>query len=93
MHVFSVWSPGHPCPRVLGRLLSTRLYPGPRDIFATNMTGANKIVVANLSRPKSEHGHIPIRVEPGGARCQVIILDDTAETHKVTAVHGRYESM
>jgi beta-lactamase superfamily II metal-dependent hydrolase len=93
VHVFSVWSPGQPCPRVLGRLLSTRLYPGPRDIFATNMTEANKIVVANLSRLKSEHGHILIRVEPGGARYKVIILDDTAETYKVTAVHGPYESM
>jgi hypothetical protein len=93
VHVFSVWSPGQPCPRVLGRLLSTRLYPGPRGIFATNMTEANKIVVANLSRLKSEHGHIVIRVEPGGARYQVIILDDAAETYKVTAVHGPYESM
>ncbi len=91
--VFSVWSPGQPGPRVWRRLLSQRLYPGPRDIFATNMTEANKTVIADMSRLKSEHGHILVRVEPGGARYRVIILDDSAETYKVTAVHGPYESM
>jgi beta-lactamase superfamily II metal-dependent hydrolase len=90
--LFSVWSPGQPGPRVLNRLLSTRIYPGPRDIFATNMHEANEIVVANMAQLKSRHGHIVIRVAPGGASYKVIILDDTAETYTVTAVHGPYES-
>ena len=93
VHLFSVWSPGQPCPRVWRRLLSTRLYTGPRDIFATNMTEAAKTVIADMSKLKSEHGHILVRVEPGGARYRVIILDDAAETYKVTAVHGPYDSM
>lgn len=92
VHLFSVWSASHPCPRVWRRLMSTRLYPGPRDVFATNMTQANKTVVAGLSALKSEHGHIVVRVEPGGSRYRVIILDDTSETGKITAVHGPYES-
>ena len=77
---------------MLNRLLSTRLYPGPRDIFATNMHEANEIVVANIARLKSKHGHIVVRVAPGGASYNVIILDDATETYKVTAVHGPYES-
>jgi hypothetical protein len=92
VHIFSVWSPGQPGPRVLRRLLSDRLYPGPRDIFATNMAEANSIVVADISKLKSKHGHIVVRVEPGGGSYRVIILDDTAETYRVTAVHGPYES-
>lgn len=48
--------------------------------------------MANVARLKSRHGHIVIRVAPGGASYKVIILDDTAETYTVTAVHGPYES-
>jgi hypothetical protein len=35
VHIIQVWSPSHPSPRTLRRLLSNRIYPGPRDIFAT----------------------------------------------------------
>ena len=31
-------------------------------------------------------------VEPGGDRFWVVILDDAAESYRVTAVHGPYES-
>ena len=88
-----VWSSDHPGHRVLARLYSTRLYPGPRDIFATNMIEANKIVIGPLlDRLKSDQGHILIRVARGGATYHVIILDDSAETYKVKAVHGPYSS-
>ena len=33
-----------------------------------------------------------IRVEPGGASYRVIILDDSAESYVVKAVHGPYEA-
>ena len=93
VHIIQVWSPSHPSPRPLRRMLSTRVYPGPRDIFATNMMKANKIVIgSNLDRLKSDQGHIVVRVEPGGDSFKVIILDDSAETYKVVAVHGPYAS-
>lgn len=92
VHVFSVWSPGQPGPRVLHRLVSERLYPGPRDIFATNMTEAAKVVIMNISKVISQHGHIVIRVENGGNSYRIFILDDTAETYRVLATHGPYES-
>ncbi len=93
VHIIPVWAPSHPGSRVLNRLLSTRLYPGPRDIFATNMMEANKIVIgSNLEKLKSDQGHILVRVVPEGDTYHVIILDDSAETYKVVAVHGPYRS-
>jgi hypothetical protein len=76
---------------VLRRLLSTRLYPGPREIFATNRMEANRVVIGGAPFA-SEHGHIVVRVEPGGARYRIIILDDSAETGRIIAVHGPYDS-
>jgi beta-lactamase superfamily II metal-dependent hydrolase len=91
--VLSVWSPGQPGPRVFRRLTSNRLYPGPRDIFATNMAEANEMVVSGLTEGlASRHGHIVIRVEPGGASYRVFVLDDTSESGKVLATHGPYQS-
>jgi beta-lactamase superfamily II metal-dependent hydrolase len=93
VHILSVYAPSQPGQRVLNRLLSTRLYPGPRDIFATNIMEENKIVIGEaLARLKSDQGHVLVRVAPGGDRYQVIILDDSAETYRVKAVHGPYES-
>jgi beta-lactamase superfamily II metal-dependent hydrolase len=93
VHIIQVWAPSHPSPRTLRRLLSTRLYPGPRDIFATNMMEANRVVIGNdLDRLKSQQGHILVRVEPGGGSYHVAILDDSAETFRVRAVHGPYQA-
>ena len=91
--VIPVWSSDHPGHDVLDRMYATRLYPGPRDVFATNMIEANKIVIGPLlDRLASSQGHIVIRVAPGGATYQVIILDDSAETYRVTKVHGPFQS-
>ena len=38
--IVPVWTPGHPEHDVLERMLSERLYPGPWEVFATNMMGA-----------------------------------------------------
>jgi beta-lactamase superfamily II metal-dependent hydrolase len=93
VHIIQAWSPSHPSPRVLRRLLSTGLYPGPRDIFATNIMEANKIVIGStLEKLKSDQGHIVVRVGPDGESFKVFILDDSAETFKITAVHGPYKS-
>jgi hypothetical protein len=90
--ILPVWDSAHPTHRAYYRLQSTFLYPGPRDIFATNMHEANRLVVVGLDRLKSDRGHITIRVEPGGNRYRISILDDSAETFEVTAIHGPYDS-
>jgi hypothetical protein len=91
--IIPVWSADHPGHDVLDRMYSTRLYPGPRDVFATNMIEANKLVIGPLlDRLASSQGHILIRVAPGGASYQVIVLDDAAETYRVTRVFGPFAS-
>jgi hypothetical protein len=93
VHIMQVYAPSHPGHRVLGRLLSTRLYPGARDIFATNIMDATRTVIGDsLERLKSRQGHILVRVAPPGDAFHVIIVDDSAEDFKVTAVHGPYAS-
>ncbi len=88
-----VWSSDHPAHDVLERLYSTRLYPGPRDVFATNMIEANRIVIGPmLDRLASASGHVVVRVAPGGGSYRVIVLDDAAETFAVKAVHGPYDA-
>jgi len=91
--IVPVWSANHPGEDVLTRMYSTRLYPGPRDVFATNMTDANRAVIGTmLDRLKSSQGHILIRVAPGGETFRVLILDDAAETYQVKAIFGPYQS-
>jgi beta-lactamase superfamily II metal-dependent hydrolase len=88
-----VWSADHPGHDVLERMFSERLYPGHRDVFATNMLEANHLVIGPLlDRLKSAQGHIVVRVDPGGDTFHVIILDDSAETYRVKAIHGPYQS-
>jgi Metallo-beta-lactamase superfamily len=89
--IIPVWSSDHPGHDVLDRMYSTRLYPGPRDVFATNMIEANRVVIGPLlDRLASAQGHIVIRVAPGGASYQVMILDDTAETYRVKSPFGPF---
>jgi len=90
--VLNVWESAHPTGRVYHRLQSARIYPGPRDIFATNIHDANLLVVVGLDRLRSSHGHVVIRVLPGGGSFRVIVLDDSGETYKVESVHGPYQS-
>jgi hypothetical protein len=91
--VIPVWSSDHPGHDVLDRMYSLRLYPGPRDVFATNMIEANKIVIGPLlDRLAGTQGHIVVRVAPGGTSYRVIILEDSSESYAVKAVHGPYES-
>jgi beta-lactamase superfamily II metal-dependent hydrolase len=91
--IIPVWSADHPGHDVLDRMYSTRLYARPRDVFATNMIDANRIVIGPLlDRLASAQGHILIRVAPGGGTYQVFILDDAAETYQVRRVFGPFTS-
>lgn len=57
------------------------------------MTDANKPRLGiNLNRLKSLHGHIVVRVSPGGDEYYVYVLDDNNEDYKVTGVFGPYQS-
>ena len=91
--IVPAWAPTHPSPDVLKRLLSTRVYPDPRDIFVVEFRDVTKAATgARASQVASDHGHVVVRVEPGGARYWVLVLDDTTESYRVTSVHGPYQS-
>ena len=91
--LLQVWSSDHPAHDVLDRMLSRDLYPGDRDVLATNMSEANRVVIGPmLDRLLSARGHIVIRVDKGGATYRAIIVDDADEAMRVTAVHGPYTS-
>ncbi len=91
VHIIQVWVPSQPNGSTLNRMQSKRIYPGERDIFATNVMEETKAVVGNsLARLKSQQGHIVIRVNPGGNDYMIYILDDSAETFKIKTIHGAY---
>lgn len=90
--VVSFWAASHLESKVLGRLLSPAILPTSCDIFSTNMLESMQAANPEIAKLKSRHGHVVIRVVPGGDEYRVLILDDTAETFKVTAVHGPYPS-
>lgn len=91
--VVPAWAATHPSPDVLKRMLSTRVYPQPRDIFITSFRPETKAAIGGRAKQvASDHGHVVIRVEPGGSRYWVMVLDDTAETYRVRSVHGPYKS-
>lgn len=93
VHIIPSWSPTHPAPSVLKRLLSERAYPGPRDVFLVQFREPTKAAIGpRAKRVQSDGGHIVVRVAPGGGSYQVLILDDSTESYEVIAVHGPYLS-
>lgn len=93
VHIIQTWSPSHPSSSVLERIMSEGTYPGPRDVFATNIMEENRIVIGSrVNQMKSQQGHIVIRVNPGGDTYMIYILDDSEENFKIKSLHGPYKS-
>jgi hypothetical protein len=88
----SVWDSGHPTSAVWHRLNSTRLYPGPREVFATDLHAGVGVVISGIEKLASDRGHIVLRVSPGGGEFRVIIVDDSTESHHISKVFGPYQS-
>lgn len=88
------WSSDHPGEEVLRRLTSERLYPGPRDLFTTDMLPANELVIGDriLKNYRNLHGHVVVRVAPGGDSYTIYVLDDFSPRREVMAVFGPYIS-
>lgn len=80
------WSADHPGQGVFTRLTSKYLYPGDRDLFATNMMDANRAVIGpRLDEAyKSTQGHIVVRVDPDGKSYRVVIVDEASLRVKAT---------
>jgi hypothetical protein len=105
VHILSTYAASQPGPGVLRRLRADRVYPGPRDVFMTNWMWPGRRehmvklygeadaawLVGELDRIASNQGHVVVRVEPGGRRYRVFVLDDSREDGGVRSVHGPYE--
>lgn len=106
IHILSTYASSQPGPDVLRRLQSDRVYPGPRDVFMTNWMWPGRRdhmvklygeadaawLVEQLNGIAANQGHVLVRVEPGGARYRVMVLDDSREDGAVLSVHGPYAS-
>jgi beta-lactamase superfamily II metal-dependent hydrolase len=93
VQIIQSWDYLHPASETLNRMLSTEIYPGKRDIFATNIIDLTREMVGPpINELKSQQGHIVVRVAEGGEAYTVYILDDAAESFVVKAIHGPYQS-
>jgi beta-lactamase superfamily II metal-dependent hydrolase len=91
--IIPAWHATHPDHGVVRRLLTQRIYPGPRDLFITTLLPAPAAVFSYLGHPfASTEGHIVVRVAKGGASYSVFVLDDTDEGGRIKAVFGPYAS-
>jgi hypothetical protein len=85
------WSPTHPSQDALKRMMASRLHPGPHDIFATLLRPPTRASIGSRAdQLKADHGHIVVRVAPGGESYRVYVLDDTTEARTVHGVFGPY---
>ncbi len=93
MWVLESWHASHPAMSVLANLYSRTLYPGDRDVFCLSLNPATALAASRFSDSfKSSQGHILVRVEPGGGRYSVLVLDDADESDRVKASFGPYMS-
>jgi hypothetical protein len=92
--VLPAWSPTHPSADVLKRMLSTRIYPDPRDVFIVQFREPTRASIGGrANQVAGADGHVVIRVEPGGARYRVFVLDNTSTERRITSVHGPYDAL
>jgi beta-lactamase superfamily II metal-dependent hydrolase len=89
-----VWSSDHPGHEVLVRMTSKKIWPDERDLFATNMLEANRLVIGDLidRSYKSTQGHIVLRVLPQGKEYYVYVLNNMDVNRNVTGTFGPYQS-
>jgi beta-lactamase superfamily II metal-dependent hydrolase len=102
--IANVWASRQIDPETLARLRSPRIYPGPREIFATNGMWdgrADHILLTfgeaqgrkhleDLKSLAAQQGHVVVRVKPGGTSYHVLVLDDSNESMRILSVHGPY---
>jgi hypothetical protein len=74
--------------------MSQDLYPGPRDVFSTYVHPETLVTYGPWFNEglKSKRGHILVRVSPGGASFEIIILDDARPGLHPIARFGPYLS-
>ena len=87
--VIQSWGASQPAMSVYRRMTDPKVYTGKRDIFVTNIMQETKTAF-DVSKLKSEQGHVVIRVYPSG-EYEVLVLDDSREGYFVKKF-GKYVS-
>ena len=89
--ILPAWSATHPSQDSLKRMLTPRLYPGTRDVFVTTLREPTKASIGSrVDQLKAQHGHIVVRVAPGGDEYRVFVIDDLTDSGNVVAMFGPY---
>ncbi|MEZ5291096.1 MAG: MBL fold metallo-hydrolase [Vicinamibacterales bacterium] len=89
--IVPAWAPTHPSPDVLKRLLNRRYYPDARSVFTLTLREPmTHAIGARVGQLASSHGHVVVRVAPGGEAYSVFVLDDASAARPVTAAFGPY---
>ncbi|WP_297510333.1 MBL fold metallo-hydrolase [uncultured Caulobacter sp.] len=87
--IIPAWHAAHPSPDALERMLSPRLYPGERAVFATGLSPANELAHKWLTdRLTAREGHVIVRVAPGGTGYRVVVTDNRDEDDRVLSTWG-----
>lgn len=88
--IISAWHASHPSPSTLERLFEPRLYPGPRAIYATDLSPAMDQVAGRLTRRlASRRGHVIVRVGADGNDFRVVTTSAADEGDTVMSDSGR----
>jgi beta-lactamase superfamily II metal-dependent hydrolase len=88
--VIDTWAASQPSMNVWRRLRDKTVWPGEREVFATNVMPAAALAIHD--EPAQVHGHIVIRVSPGGAEYSVYRIEDTDESGRVKSASGPYKA-
>lgn len=86
------WDSAHPTMPALHNMLSTELYEGPREIYATALKPEALVTIRRMNQLKSSIGHVVVRVAPGGASWSVFITSNADESDRITAQFGPFSS-
>lgn len=91
--IVPAWAPTHPSPDALKRMLNTRYYPGPRDVFVLALREPMRHAIgARVQQLASALGHVVVRVAPGGDRYEVFVRDARTTTRGVIGHAGPYDA-
>jgi hypothetical protein len=85
------WAPSHPAPDVLKRIMNSRFPPFKRFVFATELREAARIVIGQrATQLAGPPGHIVVRVDSGGDRYRIFVVDNRDERDLVMGVKGPF---
>lgn len=78
--VVSAWHAAHPSIETLERVFNPRLYPGPREVWATAIHPAAELTMGRLTRQlASRYGNIVCRVDAAGHAWSIAATDPASE--------------